>query len=139
MTSSTFLRNRRKLDANRETDTIDVNQPLHKQFSSPALEHEHIKKMYLELKRRPLEEKPKPTGQVYVVKDRCKECSYCWEYCPEDVLEISDSINSKGYHFPMIADGKDNACVLCNMCANICPEFAIFTKDKEAELLEVQS
>jgi len=103
------------------------------------MDHDKIREMYLELKRRPLEKKPKPTGQVYIVVDRCKECEYCWQYCPEDVLVISENINSKGYHYPMIAEGKDNSCVLCNMCQNICPEFAIFTKDREATELEVVS
>jgi len=112
---------------------------MYRNFSTPALDHDHIEAMYLELKRRPLETKPKPTGQVYVVKDRCKECTYCWEYCPEDVLVMSDQINEKGYHYPMIAEGKENSCVLCNMCSNICPEFAIFTQDKDAKPLEVKS
>lgn len=128
--SSTFLRQRRKAGEKKKI-VPEKGQSIHKQFSSPRLDPEKIEEMYLELKRKPLDEKEVQIGQVYVVAARCKECSYCWEYCPEDVLEISEDINSKGYHYPQIAEGKDNSCVMCNMCQNICPEFAIFTKEKQ--------
>jgi 2-oxoglutarate ferredoxin oxidoreductase subunit delta len=75
----------------------------------------------------------KPMGHVFIIKDRCKECNYCWNYCPEDVLKISDNLNSKGYHYPTVVDGK--ICVLCGFCQEICPDFAIFTN----LLNEVQS
>lgn len=68
-----------------------------------------------------------PVGQVLVVPDRCKECNYCWNFCPEDVLEMSEKVNIKGYHYPKVVEGK--TCVLCGFCAEICPDFAIYTKD----------
>ena len=91
--------------------------------------------MYERIIRKPinLEEAKKPVGQLYVIPERCKECSYCWEYCPEDVLTMSDEMNSKGYHYPMIAPGKEKACVACGMCTAICPEFAIFTTEEITE------
>jgi len=70
---------------------------------------------------------PKPTGQVFIIPERCKECTYCWEYCPEEVLEISQALNSHGYHHPQVKAGKESACVNCGMCEWICPEFAIYT------------
>jgi 2-oxoglutarate ferredoxin oxidoreductase subunit delta len=70
-----------------------------------------------------------PLGRVHVITERCKECSYCISYCPADVLEYSDDINSRGYHFPIIAEGKSGACVLCKFCDAICPELAIYTTD----------
>lgn len=95
------------------------------------MDEEKVKQMYYEIKRKPVIDREKQIADVYVIPERCKECSYCWEYCPEDVLAMSDNINSKGYHYPMIAEGKEHACVACSMCLNICPEFAIFTKVRE--------
>lgn len=68
-----------------------------------------------------------PRGQVYVLPDRCKQCRFCIEFCPEDVLAESEAINAKGYHYPVVAAGKESACVNCGFCQLICPEFAIYT------------
>lgn len=66
-------------------------------------------------------------GVVHVIEERCKECSYCIAYCPAEVLEYSAETNDRGYHFPVVAEGKETACVLCKFCDLICPEFAIHT------------
>ncbi len=71
----------------------------------------------------------KPTGQVYVVQERCKGCEFCWEFCPEDVLEQSDERNEKGYYYPRVKDDKIGACTDCGMCTEICPEYCIFTEE----------
>jgi 2-oxoglutarate ferredoxin oxidoreductase subunit delta len=64
-------------------------------------------------------------GEVHVIEDRCKGCGFCIEYCPRDVLALSDKFNAKGYHPPDVA--KPDACVNCGLCELICPEFAIFS------------
>lgn len=70
-----------------------------------------------------------PRGNVHVIAERCKECSFCINYCPAEVLVYSDAINAKGYHYPVVAEGKQSACVHCRFCDLICPELAIFTTD----------
>jgi len=66
-----------------------------------------------------------PRGEVIIIADRCKGCGFCVEYCPCEVLEMSEEFNCKGYHPPLVV--KSGECVNCNLCEMICPEFAIFT------------
>lgn len=70
-----------------------------------------------------------PTGQVYVIPERCKGCRFCIDFCPEQVLMESPQMNAKGYHYPVVAQGKERACVNCGFCRLICPEFAIYTEE----------
>lgn len=76
-----------------------------------------------------------PRGQVYILPERCKECQMCVEFCPRQVLEISHLKNSKGYHYPEIAPGKEEACVHCEFCSLVCPEFAIYTLPMDGKTL----
>ena len=69
----------------------------------------------------------KPISQIYVIPERCKECNYCWTFCPNEVLELSSDTNANGYRHPQVKPGKENDCVDCRMCSWICPEFAIYT------------
>ena len=74
----------------------------------------------------------RPKGTVRIITKRCKGCSYCIDYCPKDVLVMSEKFNKKGYHYPDII--KQGLCVNCSLCANICPEFAVFSiEEKEVE------
>ncbi|MCS7224281.1 MAG: 4Fe-4S dicluster domain-containing protein [Armatimonadetes bacterium] len=68
---------------------------------------------------------PLPRGRVRIIEERCKGCAFCIEFCPQSVLVASRRFNSKGYHPPEIA--KPEACVCCNLCWLVCPEFAIFS------------
>ncbi len=68
-------------------------------------------------------------GEVHILEDRCKGCGYCIEYCPKQVLAFASKFNSKGYHPPTVVVAED--CVNCHYCEVICPEFAIFSVEKQ--------
>ena len=73
--------------------------------------------------------------RVSLIAERCKECGFCIEFCPQHVLYQSTEINSKGYHIVCIDDsdkctgctisGCSLYCLGCDTCSMICPEFAI--------------
>jgi 2-oxoglutarate ferredoxin oxidoreductase subunit delta len=56
------------------------------------------------------------------------------EYCPRDVLELSEEFNVKGYH-PPYAKNPDE-CVFCGLCEMLCPDFAIWVTEKEVDKVE---
>lgn len=75
-----------------------------------------------------------PRGEILVIEDRCKGCSFCVEYCPNDVLVLSTRFNKKGYHPPEVV--YPEKCVNCGFCRMICPEFAIYTVEVEEAVKE---
>jgi len=70
-------------------------------------------------------------GDVHIVTERCKGCAYCVEYCPLEVLRMSEQFNLKGYHPPEV--GKADTCVACRLCEVICPEFSIYIHERTAD------
>ncbi len=70
-----------------------------------------------------------PRGQIFIIPERCKGCRFCIDLCKRNVLMESTAMNSRGYHFPVVRPGKEEACIHCNFCTIICPEFAIFTQE----------
>ena len=76
-----------------------------------------------------------PLGTIIIIEDRCKGCGFCVEFCPQDVLELSDKFNKKGYHPPYMK--QPEKCVDCGFCRMICPEFAIFPVAVEEEVEEI--
>ncbi|MEE9593598.1 MAG: BlaI/MecI/CopY family transcriptional regulator [Thermoplasmata archaeon] len=103
-------------------------------FPRPTLQPVSRETLYLQSLRTPvdLDRFAAPRGRVYVLPDRCKECAFCWELCPLDVLEKSEELNEKGYRYPRVKEGKEDDCVNCGMCRDVCPEFAIYTLEVAA-------
>ena len=67
----------------------------------------------------------KPTrAKVHINANWCKGCSFCVQFCPTRVLEMSPEFNAKGYHPPLV--NNPDACTDCKFCEIICPEFSIF-------------
>ncbi|MEN3045704.1 MAG: ferredoxin family protein [Candidatus Hydrothermales bacterium] len=69
-------------------------------------------------------------GNVIILEDVCKGCSFCIEFCPTNSLTRSPKLNSKGYHFPIF---NPENCTGCGFCERICPEFAIIVEKVEVK------
>ncbi|RLI06947.1 hypothetical protein DRO32_04705, partial [Candidatus Bathyarchaeota archaeon] len=63
-------------------------------------------------------------AEVFIIRDRCKGCGLCIEFCPKGVLEQGAEMNSRGFFPPVVARPED--CVGCGICQDICPDLAIF-------------
>jgi len=77
-----------------------------------------------------------PRGVVRIIRERCKGCGFCVEYCPKGVLVLSAEFNRKGYHPPEVV--KEGECVNCNLCEMICPDFAIFSVEMTSDESEAE-
>jgi 2-oxoglutarate ferredoxin oxidoreductase subunit delta len=89
--------------------------------------------MPVRLWREPLDKEKvkKPKAEIYIIRDQCKGCGFCIEFCPKKVLEKSEELNKRGAHFPKVKNGDE--CVLCGFCCAVCPDFAIFVIEKKEE------
>lgn len=61
----------------------------------------------------------KSRGMVFFRVEECKGCALCVDACPVNVLELSDELNSHGYH-PSTYKGE--GCTGCGVCFYVCPE-----------------
>lgn len=76
-----------------------------------------------------IEKVSRPKAEISILRDQCKGCGFCIQYCPKKVLEESNEINAIGVHPPRVVDEK--SCILCGFCMVVCPDFAIFVREKQ--------
>lgn len=71
-------------------------------------------------------------GTVQIAEDLCKGCELCVVVCPENVLEMTDELNEKGW--PIVTLAR-TGCTGCQMCARACPDavFTVFQEDRRLE------
>ena len=83
--------------------------------------------------RKPLdaEKIKKPEAEIKIIRDLCKGCGFCIEFCPKEVLEKSDELNKRGVYPPKVLD--ESKCALCGFCMAVCPDFAIFTIERKSK------
>ena len=62
-------------------------------------------------------------GAIVVDSERCKDCELCVSTCLQQVIGMSESVNSKGYHYAYMANPE--ACTGCTNCGIICPDGVI--------------
>lgn len=64
------------------------------------------------------------TGRIVIDAERCKGCELCRPACPQDVIQLADSLNSKGYRAAVYVD-LEHECTGCALCAVVCPDGCI--------------
>ena len=66
----------------------------------------------------------KAKGEIVINEDLCKGCGFCEEFCKRGCISLGDKLSSKGYIVAQCIE-KDKTCNACQVCAWMCPEFAI--------------
>lgn len=67
--------------------------------------------------------------RIKLIKELCKGCGYCIEFCPNKVFEESEEITEKGVAPPSIK--HPDKCTLCGLCTMLCPDFALTLEEDE--------
>lgn len=70
-------------------------------------------------------------AEIHIIKDQCKGCGFCIQFCPKKVLEESREINARGVSPPKVVN--EDECVICSFCTAVCPDFAIYVVEKPFE------
>jgi 2-oxoglutarate ferredoxin oxidoreductase subunit delta len=64
------------------------------------------------------------SGRIDIDVERCKGCELCRNACPQNVIMLSGSLNSRGYR-PVLLVEQEQKCTGCALCAVVCPEACI--------------
>ncbi len=62
---------------------------------------------------------------VTVLKDRCKECGICIEFCPQKVFDRGPDEKSE--------PARVEDCIGCMLCQYRCPDFAVWVEEEGGE------
>jgi len=68
--------------------------------------------------------------RIKLIKELCKGCGYCIEFCPNKVFEKSEEITEKGVTPPTIKHPE--RCTLCSLCTRLCPDFALTMEEENS-------
>ena len=61
--------------------------------------------------------------RIEIDRERCKGCELCVSACPQKILAMTKTINSKGYFTAEVAEPM--RCIGCRICCVTCPDVAI--------------
>lgn len=78
-------------------------------------------------------------GMIEISEEECKGCGLCIIACPPDVMCLSETFNSRGYH---PAHYLGSGCTGCGICFFACPEpgaITVFTLRPPAKAAEAAS
>jgi len=68
-------------------------------------------------------------GYIKIDTELCKGCYLCKTACPENLIFVSDKLNSKGYYPANYSeeelDIEKHTCKACALCAIVCRDLAI--------------
>ncbi|KUO48791.1 MAG: hypothetical protein APF76_18085 [Desulfitibacter sp. BRH_c19] len=64
-------------------------------------------------------------------EDTCKGCELCIEFCPKNLISLSNRFNDKGFHPATVKN--TSKCSGCAICARMCPDVAIAIEQIEYE------
>lgn len=63
-------------------------------------------------------------GTIQINQARCKGCSLCAAFCPQEVISLDgDHLNARGYHPAQLS--VETGCTGCGICAIVCPDACI--------------
>ena len=61
---------------------------------------------------------------IYIDEKICKGCKLCIHFCPNNVFQMRNKVNDKGFVIPEVAN--ESKCTKCKLCELTCPDLAIF-------------
>lgn len=83
--------------------------------------------------RKPILQAPQTKEyKIMVLSEVCDSCDLCIEFCPLDVLEVSEEFNSRMIHPVKVV--QQEKCTGCMQCERICPSVAIFVQEIPLEV-----
>ncbi len=62
-------------------------------------------------------------GAIVVDVERCKGCNLCAVACPLNIIQLTTTVNRKGYNYA--SNIRPEACTGCTSCAIVCPDGCI--------------